>query len=67
LAGGYARTGAFGFPTTQRQHVAQITVAWRGGVILGLLSIVPLLGVGIFYLETPRLKQQAFADLNGDR
>jgi PAS domain S-box-containing protein len=35
------------------------------GTLLGLLSIVPLLGVGIFYLETPRLKQQAFADLNG--
>jgi predicted AAA+ superfamily ATPase len=36
------------------------------GIILGLLSIVPLLGVGILlgYLETPRLKQQAFADLN---
>jgi hypothetical protein len=34
------------------------------GIILGLLAIVPLLGVGIFYLETPRLKQQAFADLN---
>ena len=33
-------------------------------IILGLLSIVPLLGVGIFFLETPRLKQQAFADLN---
>jgi hypothetical protein len=33
-------------------------------IILGLLSIVPLLGVGIFLLETPRLKQQAFADLN---
>ena len=34
------------------------------GVILGLLSIVPLLGIGIFYLEAPRLKQQALADLN---
>lgn len=32
-------------------------------VILGLLSSVPLVGVGIFYLETPRLEQQAFADL----
>lgn len=32
-------------------------------VILGLLSIVPLLGVGIFWLETPRLEQQAFSDL----
>jgi hypothetical protein len=39
---------------------------WRGmvGVILGLLAIVPLLGVGIVYLEHPRLKQQAFADVN---
>ncbi len=34
------------------------------GVTLGLLSIVPLLDVGIVYLENPRLKQQAFADLN---
>lgn len=34
------------------------------GVIFGLLSLVPLLGVGIFYLETPRLEAQAFADLN---
>lgn len=34
------------------------------GVILGLLSIVPLLGVGIVYLENPRLKQQSFADLS---
>jgi len=34
------------------------------GVFLGLLSIVPLLGLGIFYLETPRLRQQAFTDLN---
>ena len=31
-------------------------------VILGLLSSVPLVGVGIFYLETPRLEQQAFAE-----
>ncbi|MCM8612555.1 PAS domain S-box protein, partial [Accumulibacter sp.] len=34
------------------------------GIILGLLAIVPLLGAGIYYLESPRLEQQAFADLN---
>jgi len=34
------------------------------GVIVGLLSIVPLLGAGIYYLEFPRLEQQAFSDLN---
>lgn len=33
-------------------------------VFLGLLSIVPLLGLGILYLEAPRLRQQAFADLS---
>lgn len=32
-------------------------------VILGLLSIVPLLAVGIYHLEAPRLKEQAFSDL----
>jgi hypothetical protein len=34
------------------------------GVFLGLISIVPLLGLGIFYLEVPRLREQAFADLS---
>ncbi len=34
------------------------------GIILGLLAIVPLLGAGIYYLESPRLQQQAFANLN---
>jgi PAS domain S-box-containing protein len=34
------------------------------GIIVGLLLIVPLLGVGIYSLEAPRLTQQAFADLN---
>ncbi|WP_374692641.1 PAS domain S-box protein [Accumulibacter sp.] len=32
-------------------------------VIVGLLSIVPLLAVGIYRLEAPRLKERAFSDL----
>jgi len=34
------------------------------GVFLGLASIVPLLGLAIYYLEAPRVRQQAFADLS---
>lgn len=54
----------FDFPPLFARMLPKSRLRGVAGVILGLLSFVPLLGLGVFHLETPRLEQQAFADLS---